>query len=50
MWAGAILLVQDICWREKLLSGFGAGEMDERIDRLNKADYEHRLMTKAVWY
>ncbi|MDE6259484.1 MAG: sugar-binding transcriptional regulator [Oscillospiraceae bacterium] len=24
--------------------------MDERIDRLNRADYEHRLMIKAVWY
>lgn len=24
--------------------------MDERSDRLNKADYEHRLMIKAVWY
>ena len=24
--------------------------MDERTDRLNKADYEHRLMIKAVWY
>ena len=24
--------------------------MDEKIDRLNKAEYEHRLMIKAVWY
>lgn len=24
--------------------------MDERIDRLNRVDYEHRLMIKAVWY
>lgn len=24
--------------------------MDERSDRLNRADYEHRLMIKAVWY
>ena len=24
--------------------------MDERIERLNRADYEHRLMIKAVWY
>lgn len=24
--------------------------MEERIDRLNKADYEHRLLIKAVWY
>ena len=24
--------------------------MDERVDKLNKADYEHRLMVKAVWY
>lgn len=24
--------------------------MDERFDRLNRADYEHRLMIKAVWY
>ena len=24
--------------------------MDEKLDRFNKADYEHRLMVKAVWY
>lgn len=24
--------------------------MDEKIDRLSKAEYEHRLMIKAVWY
>ena len=24
--------------------------MDERIDKLNRADYEQRLMIKAVWY
>ena len=24
--------------------------MDERIDKLNRADYDHRLMLKAVWY
>ncbi len=24
--------------------------MDEKADRLSKAEYEHRLMTKAVWY
>ena len=24
--------------------------MEEKIDRLSRADYEHRLMIKAVWY
>jgi len=24
--------------------------MDEKVDRLSKADYDYRLMTKAVWY
>lgn len=24
--------------------------MEERIDKLNRGDYEHRLMIKAVWY
>ena len=24
--------------------------MEEKIDKLSRADYEHRLMIKAVWY
>lgn len=32
------------------MSVFGADGMDERTEKLNRADYEHRLMIKAVWY
>ena len=43
-------MAQDICRTKKLLSNFEADIMDEKIDRLSKAEYEHRLMIKAVWY